>query len=427
MTSRDNARRRFLQGAAAGAGAMLLPQVAHSAIALAYQPAVFDVGADSALIWIAGDGAGNPVIELGADETFSSTRKIAVGSLERSSGYLATYRIDGLEPDKLWFYRILDTQNGVAISRAGRFRTAPLTPRPFTFAWSADMDEAYKPFRLFDQIAARNPEFFLHLGDTIYADLPRNQFSPSLANYRRKHGTNRSDSYLQQFLLRHPAYAIWDDHETDNNCHAGHPHMEEAKQVFREFWPSRSVAVDRLYRKFSWASVDFFILDTRSYRSPQPATDGPGKTMLGPGQKQWFLDELATSKSAFKFVITSVPFQGGGSDTWGVYRTERNEISALIRKNKIEGVVFLTGDYHLARDWTNPKAGFREFMAGPIGSFVHYMQTPSARDRYEKSGTFHYGDGYNFGLVHVNPTARTARVEFVDKEGKTLGTVEFSA
>ncbi|MFM9972728.1 MAG: alkaline phosphatase D family protein [Burkholderiales bacterium] len=427
MTITDNSRRRFLRGTAASAGAVLLPHVAHSASALAYQPAVFEASVDSALLWIAGDGEASPVIELGTDETFTSARKIALGPLARSSDYLATHRIDGLEPDKLWFYRILDAQNGAAMSRVGRFRTAPSTPRPFTFAWSADMDEAYKPFRLFDQISARNPEFFLHLGDTIYADLRRNQFSPSVSHYRRKHASSRRDPHLQQFLLRHAAYAMWDDHETDNNCHAGHAHIAEGRQVFREFWPSRGPAADGLYRQFSWAGVDFYMLDTRSYRSPQTAAEGPEKTMLGPGQKQWFLDALAKSKSPFKFVITSVPFQGGGVDTWGSYRTERNEISALIRKNKIAGVVFLTGDYHLARDWTNPKAGFREFMAGPIGSFVHYLQTPSARDRYEKSGTFHYGDGYNFGLVHVNPSAGTARVEFVDKDGKTLAEVDFSA
>lgn len=428
MTSNTgSSRRRFLQQAAAGAGTLLLPPLTHAATKLAFQPAVFEAGSDSAMIWIAGDGPGNPVIELATDEAFATSRRIAAGALDKASDHVTAHRIDGLEPDRTWFYRILDGQGGAVISRVGRFRTAPVTPRPFSFAFSADMDEAYRPFRLFEQIGARDPEFFLHLGDTIYADLPRVQFRPSLAHYRRKHANNRGDAHLQQFLLRHASFATWDDHETDNNCHAGHPHMGEGRQVFREFWPCRSITGDGLYRRFAWAGVDFFMLDTRSYRSPQTAADDAGKTMLGATQKQWFMDGLAASKAPFKFVITAVPFQGGGGDTWGAYRTERNEIAALIRSKAIPGVVFLTGDYHLARDWSLPKAGFREFMAGPIASFVHYMRTPSARDRYEKSGTFHYGDGYNFGMVHVDPVARSARVEFVDREGRTLGEVAFSA
>jgi alkaline phosphatase D len=421
------ARRAFLRGAAAGVGAMLLPQAAGAASELPVQPAAFEVMPDSALLWVSAQAGSELAIEIGTDEALGSPRRIPVSGLVRDNDFTAGVPLEGLAPDRVWFYRVIDVKTGAPVSRAGRFRTAPVSPRPFTFAWSADMDEAYRPFRLFDAIGARDPEFFLHLGDTIYADLPRNQFNPSVTHYRRKHAANRRDSHLQQFLLRHPTFAIWDDHETDNDCHGGHPHMAEGRQVFREYWPCRTAAPEGLYRRFGCAGVDFLVLDTRSFRSPHAEADGPGKSMLGVVQKQWLLDALGSSTAPFKFVITSVPFQGGGADTWGNYRTERTEIATFIRERKLGGVVFLTGDYHLARDWSNPKAGFREFMAGPIGSFVHYRRTPASRERYEKAGTFHYGDGTNFGFVQVDPAARTARVSFVDGDGKTMHTVECTA
>jgi phosphodiesterase/alkaline phosphatase D-like protein len=114
-------------------------------------------------------------------------------------------------------------------------------------------------------------------------------------------------------------------------------------------------------------------------------------------------------------------------DTWGSYRTERDEITKFIRGEKIAGVIFLTGDYHLARDWSNAKTGLREFMAGPIASFTHYKNNPDARARYEKAGTFHYGDGYNFGLWRIDPAAGKARLEYIDAAGKTLFQTELSA
>jgi len=107
--------------------------------------------------------------------------------------------------------------------------------------------------------------------------------------------------------------------------------------------------------------------------------DGPDKTMLGSAQKSWFKDRLKASTTPFKFIITSVPFHGGGVDTWGAYAVERGEIARFIRDEKIRGTIFLTGDYHLARDWSNAKTGQREYMAGPIASFTMYERDPKAR------------------------------------------------
>jgi alkaline phosphatase D len=126
-------------------------------------------------------------------------------------------------------------------------------------------------------------------------------------------------------------------------------------------------------------------------------------------------------------VITSVPFQGGGGDTWGGFKAERQELEAYLRTEQIKGIVFLTGDYHLARDWTRAGAGYREYMAGPIASFVHYQHTPSARDRYQNAGTFHHGDSYNFGLIEVDPATGTGWIEWRGAKGTVLGRAEFTA
>jgi alkaline phosphatase D len=156
-------------------------------------------------------------------------------------------------------------------------------------------------------------------------------------------------------------------------------------------------------------------------------TDGPDKTMLGDAQKSWLKEGLKTSTAPFKFVVTSVPFHGGGVDTWGSYVTERGELARFINGEQIGGAIFLTGDYHLARDWSNPKTRLREYMAGPIASFAHYERNPDSRRRYEKAGTFHYGDGYNFGLWKVDPAAGKAKLEYTGAGGQTLFQTELTA
>lgn len=56
-------------------------------------------------------------------------------------------------------------------------------------------------------------------------------------------------------------------------------------------------------------------MDTRPYRSDEWMPDGPNKTMLGPEQKQDFIDWLhkVNQTATFKFISTSVPF----TSLWG--------------------------------------------------------------------------------------------------------------
>ncbi len=420
-------RRQFLRLATAAPLALAdLPQ-AKAASSLVFAPAAFDATHDSVLIWVRGDGAARVRVDFGSDGTSAQLAAGPSAVLAKDADYSATIPLTQLTSGKTWSYRIVDAESGKPLSEPGRFKTAPTGAVPFTFAFSADMEESYQPFQLFDVIDSKQPDFFLHLGDTVYADHPPEGFAPSVSHYRNKHAANRKDRHLQNFLARHVTYAIWDDHETEDNFNSLNPHMEKALQVYKEYWPCKAADPAALYRQFSWAGTDFFMLDTRRFRSQQTMTDGPDKTMLGSAQKSWFKDGLKASTAPFKFIITSVPFHGSAVDTWGSYRTERDEIVGFIRGEKIRGTIFLTGDYHLARDLSNAKTGLREYMAGPIASFTNYQFSPESRALNEKTGNFHYGDGYNFGLWRIDPAAGRAKLEFVNASGEALFQTELTA
>jgi alkaline phosphatase D len=419
-------RRQFLRVASATPLVLAGLRRANAAVSLAFSPAAFDATHDSVLIWVRGDGTARVRVDFASDAPSAQLGAGPSAVLAKETDYSATIPLTQLAPGKSWIYRIVDADSGKPLSEPGRFKTAPTEPIPFTFAFSADMEESYQPFKLFDVIGSKQPDFFLLLGDTVYADHPPEQFVPSVSHYRNKHAANRKDRHLQTFLARHVTYAIWDDHETEDNFNSFHPHIEKALQVFKEYWPCKPRDPAALYRQFSWAGVDFFILDTRRFRSRQTMTDGPDKTMLGRDQKSWLKEHLKASTAPFKFIITSVPFHGSLADTWGSYRTERDEIAGFIRGEKIRGTIFLTGDYHLARDLSNSKTGLREYMAGPIASFTQYQFAPESRAYNEKIGNFHYGDGYTFGLWRIDPTAGKAKLEFVHLNGESLFQTELT-
>lgn len=422
----SDSRRRFLQGSGAGLGLLVLGagRAAHGAASLTSLPSAFEASTTGALIRVQATEAMQVRIDFSADAAMKQLRQGPMVNLKKATDFAAALPLEGLTAGQAWYYRVVDTATGQPVSPVNRLKTAPAAPQPFTFAFSSCMHHDYKPFQLFDEIGKRDPDFFLHMGDTVYADQPRKQFAPSVAFYRRKHTISRQDDALQQFLARHVTYAIWDDHEIENGAHGGHPAMAEALQVFREFWPCRTAAADGLYRRFNWGGTDFFMLDLRRFRSPQTMAEGPDKTMLGAAQKQWFLDALKTSTAPFKFIITSVPFHGGSDDAWGTYKTERDEIAGFIKKHKIPGIVFLTGDYHMARDFTNSRTGLREYMAGPIANRPNYQKSPENRARNEKSGQFHYGEGNSFGFVRVDPRAERATLEIAGADGKPMFSVD---
>jgi alkaline phosphatase D len=61
----------------------------------------------------------------------------------------------------------------------GRFRTAPSDRRSISFVWSGDtagqgwgIDESRGGMRTYAAMLKNRPDFFIHSGDTIYADGP---------------------------------------------------------------------------------------------------------------------------------------------------------------------------------------------------------------------------------------------------------------
>ena len=323
--------------------------------------------------------------------------------------YGRTVALDGLVPDREYQFRAV-VEGASDPGPLGRFRTAPVAAEEFTFAWSADIEAGHQPFTIFDALARRAPRFLVFLGDTVYADFPRTSFEPTLAYYRYKHRENHDDRHLGRFLGGTPVYAMWDDHEVQNDFNSTNPYIAQGRQAFEEYWPVRGT--DVLYRRFAWGTgADFFALDCRQYRSPQSDPEGPAKTMLGARQKAWLKDGLRASRAPAKFLLSSVPLQGPwGADRWAGYATERDELLRFVRDERIRGVIVLSGDVHTAVD-IELDGGPREFVAGPLAAWPSCRIAPRIRPLLETSGRFFICDAFNCGLVTVRPQASPPEVE----------------
>jgi alkaline phosphatase D len=168
------------------------------------------------------------------------------------------------------------------------------------------------------------------------------------------------------------------------------PPFPNAFQAYQEYIgtanPLSSLKANSSFYDFAYGDAAFFVMDTRSFRTPefQLPVQHPDKTMLGHSQlsalKQWILD--VRQQYTFKFLVSSVPFTFNwhDEDTWYGYQFERQMILDFIRKEDVANVVILSGDrhqvtvveYEFENSTTHHKANgppLLEFSVSPLNMF----------------------------------------------------------
>jgi alkaline phosphatase D len=222
-----------------------------------------------------------------------------------------------------------------------------------------------KPQPIWDAIAAVRPDLFLFIGDNIYAD------TQDMEVMKAKYQKLAEVPGYQKLLKTCPVLATWDDHDYGaNDAGADYPKKVESQQLFLDFFgePTGSPRRKRqgVYdaRVFGppGKRVQVILLDTRYHRSPLkkrektapnegpylPNSD-PKATMLGEAQWKW-LEEQLRVPAEVRLAVSSIQVvaEDHGWEKWMNLPHERNRLFQLIRATKAGGVVFLSGDRHLA-------------------------------------------------------------------------------
>ncbi|WP_189599223.1 alkaline phosphatase D family protein [Streptomyces lateritius] len=357
-------------------------------------------GADVAVAW-----------EIAEDRAF--TRTVARGTTTATAASDHTVKVDvrGLRPATTHWFRFTA---GATASPVGRTRTTPATDAAtpgvrFGVVSCANWESGY--FSAYRHLAARaDLDAVLHLGDYVYEYAsggypaaeytvrphePRHEIV-SLADYRLRHGTYKTDPDLQALHAAHPVIAIWDDHEIANDAWSGGAEnhtpgaegewaarVAAAKQAYFEWMPVRASTEGTVYRRLRFGKLaDLHLLDLRSFRSQQAgigkgAVDDPERTLTGRAQLDWLKSGLAGSDATWKLVGTSVmispvafgalpahllaplaellglPKEGlaVNVDQWDGYTDDRRELLEHLTARSVRNTVFLTGDIHMA--WAN--------------------------------------------------------------------------
>ena len=308
------------------------------------------------------------------------------------------------------------------------FRTGDRRRSATSFVWTGDtagqgwgINPDLGGMTAYATMLATRPDFFVHAGDTIYADGPitetvtepdgqiwRNLVIPevtkvaeTLAEFRGRHRYNLLDDNVRAMYAEVPVLAQWDDHETTNNWYPGEvlddPRYTErrvdvlaarGRRAWQEYQPITTghvrgrgqdgFAEARIYRKVErGAHLDVFCLDMRTHKSPNTTnTERRPTPILGAAQAEWLVRELRRSDATWKVISADLPLGivvPDGAAQEGVANADdgrplgrEHEIARVlsaIKRYGVRNVVWITADVHYcaAHHYSPERASFTDF------------------------------------------------------------------
>lgn len=291
------------------------------------------------------------------------------------------------------------------------------------------------PLPIWDAIIGYRPQLFIFAGDNVYGDSP----AGTLDGLRMAYRLADDDPGRTRLRASVPVLATWDDHDYGlNDGGAEFALKRESQALFAEHWrlpaddPRRSREGVYHARTFGppGRRVQVILLDTRFFRSPLKPTDqrgapgkeryvpddDPAKTMLGPAQWDWLARQLR-EPADLRLVVSSVQVlaEGHGWERWGNLPRERRRLIDLIGATRSNGVIFLSGDRHIAALYEETQdAPYRlvEITSSGLNKAFAAAREP---------GPNRIGELYaapNFGSVEIDWDARQIALAVHDERGR---------
>jgi alkaline phosphatase D len=142
-----------------------------------------DLAGDRAILWARADRPARMMVEWATTESFADARAVAGPATLEDADFTAKLDLAGLPPGQKIHYRMrfIDLADHAleSLPVAGSFWTPPAARQDLRFVWSGDtvgqgwgINPDWGGMRIYAAMREVEPAFFIHSGDTIYADGP---------------------------------------------------------------------------------------------------------------------------------------------------------------------------------------------------------------------------------------------------------------
>lgn len=244
-----------------------------------------------------------------------------------------------------------------------------------------------KAMPIFSAINQEQADLFVFLGDNVYGD------TENMDDLAAKYQRLGKISGFKALKKSTPMIAIWDDHDFgENDAGMEYPHKEASRQIMLDFWQApknsaRRTRQDGIYTSYFYGdenkngersrsvnkasknsqSIQIIMPDLRWNRpslnsvgkegyiterapkkmGPYSPSEIPNESMLGEQQWRWLESELLKPAS-IKVIASSLQLlpEFTGWESWANFPADRERLLNFIKKNKINGVIIISGDTH---------------------------------------------------------------------------------
>ena len=393
-----------------------------------------------AVIWSRTDRAARMFVDYATTEAFTDARRVRGPAAIETSEFTSRVVLTDLPPGQRLFYRVTYQDLGDLRTwsepAAGSFITPSRTPKDVSLAWSADtvgqgwgINPEWGGLRMYQTMRKAQPDLFVNVGDTIYADGPlqaevklddgrvwknvvteaKSKVAESIRDYRGCYQYNLSDEHMRRFNADVAQIVMWDDNEVRDNWYWERRNDNDARyaeksvavlaargrQAFFEYNPLPVIGDDpeRIYRSVPMGPLlEIFALDMRTHKGAnsdnrQPSLDA-SSAVFGPAQLQWLKGALRRSTATWKVIAADLPIAlivGDGANRFEAVANgepgaplgrelEMADLLRYVKQQRIRNVVWITADVHYcAAHHYDPARGkftdflpFWEFVAGPL-------------------------------------------------------------
>lgn len=383
--------------------------------------------------------------KVGDPPTTKSITKVYKGELGNEFNPIQI-QVGGLDFNTEYEYFFMI--NGRSSSAKGTFKTKDLwqfrKPVPdFTFLVGSChygnepvYDRPGTPYggdpSIFNTMSKEKSAFMLWTGDEWYTR-EVDYYSKWGLWYRAQFARKMPE--LQPFLKAMPQWAMWDDHDYGpNDVGMSYILKDESRKVFMNYFcnPSYGDQGQGIYTMNSWADVDIFMLDGRWFRSSDNLIDSvdgkinPEKIMLGKQQMLWLKNALAFSTATFKLIMFGNQVLNPIStyERFPDFRIEYDEMMKFLTDQKVNGVLFLSGDRHHSEVIKVDRPGsyaLYDITISPLTSGTHVFSGDEKNNPYRIIGV---DQKQNYGRVSVfgKRNERVLKLDIIGIGGELLGT-----
>ena len=259
-------------------------------------------------------------------------------------------------------------------------------------------------------VVEKQPDLFVYLGDNIYGD------TKDMKVLLGKYGLLSCKPEFQNLLQSCKVIATWDDHDYGTGDGGReYPKKEESKNIFLDFWNEPAVSERRnhlgIYTSYYYGDsahrVQIILLDSRTFRSPliedanenYVANYDSSTTMLGAVQWNWLKNELL-KPAQIRIIGSGTQFarSHNGWEAWANFPLEQEKMFQTIKDASASGVIFISGDVHIAELSRMTPAGMY-----PVYDMTSSGLTQEDGETYPNSNRIENNYIYrNFGMVEID-------------------------